>query len=104
MLAGCLPLLALATYIDYSYSMGTSGASHELYAGANKTATEALSSMRVIHSYNLQVRYTIMLLMMLLVYSVVFNATSSNACHSLVNLQAGRMVVSSYFLSLLLLC
>lgn len=34
--------------------MGANAASHELYAGANKTATEALSSMRVIHSYNLQ--------------------------------------------------
>lgn len=51
---GALPLVVIAASIQLKFTAGMNNKSDVLYSQANQTATEALSSMRTIHAYNLQ--------------------------------------------------
>lgn len=50
---GILPFVVLGAYFDMQFVMGNTDTSEELYGTANQTASEAFSSIRVIHAYNM---------------------------------------------------
>lgn len=52
---GLLPVVALAGFYQMKFSISAQGEVDGLYAGSNQAVTEGLSSIRVIHAYNLQV-------------------------------------------------
>jgi ABC-type multidrug transport system fused ATPase/permease subunit len=51
-----LPVVALAGFYQMKFAFSAQGEVDGLYAGSNHAITEGLSSIRVIHAYNLQVR------------------------------------------------
>lgn len=52
--AGTFPFLMVAAYLQIQWATGASNASDDLYAGANQYISEAFTSIRVIHAFNLQ--------------------------------------------------
>jgi ATP-binding cassette subfamily B (MDR/TAP) protein 1 len=55
LVTGLLPLVALAGFYQMKFSISSQTEVDGLYAGSNQAVTEGLSSVRVIHAYNLQV-------------------------------------------------
>ncbi|KAG2428639.1 hypothetical protein HXX76_011345 [Chlamydomonas incerta] len=54
LITGVFPFLMLSMVIHLKFHTGFSSDADKLYAGANQMVTEAFSSIRVIHAYNLQ--------------------------------------------------
>ncbi|GLC41172.1 hypothetical protein PLESTM_001163200 [Pleodorina starrii] len=54
LITGIFPFLTLSMLIHLKFHTGFSSDADKLYAGANQMVTEAFSSIRVIHAYNLQ--------------------------------------------------
>lgn len=50
-----LPVVAIAGIYQMKFTMGAQAEVDKLYAGSNQAVTEGLSSIRVLHAYNLQV-------------------------------------------------
>ena len=51
---GVFPLIIVSMVIHLKFHTGFTSDADKLYAGANQMVTEAFSSIRVIHAYNLQ--------------------------------------------------
>ncbi|GLI63941.1 hypothetical protein VaNZ11_007082 [Volvox africanus] len=54
LITGVFPFITLSMLIHLKFHTGFSSDADKLYAGANQMVTEAFSSIRVIHAYNLQ--------------------------------------------------
>ncbi|GIL45935.1 hypothetical protein Vafri_3054 [Volvox africanus] len=54
LITGVFPFITLSMFIHLKFHTGFSSDADKLYAGANQMVTEAFSSIRVIHAYNLQ--------------------------------------------------
>eukprot|EP00198_Chlamydomonas_reinhardtii_P007903 XP_001697240.1 MDR-like ABC transporter [Chlamydomonas reinhardtii] len=54
LITGVFPFLMLSMVIHLKFHTGFTSDADKLYAGANQMVTEAFSSIRVIHAYNLQ--------------------------------------------------
>lgn len=52
--AGILPLLVFAQVVQTKYMMGTSGAGDKLHGEANQSASESMTAIRAVSSYNMQ--------------------------------------------------
>lgn len=53
-MTGVFPFIFASMVIHLKFHTGFSSDADKLYAGANQMVTEAFSSIRVIHAYNLQ--------------------------------------------------
>ncbi len=51
---GVLPLLVIAQSVEVKYQMGATSSTDELTANANQAASESISAVRMVQSYNLQ--------------------------------------------------
>lgn len=52
--AGCIPVMMAAVITRMRFMTGAANKSDKLYQRANQLMTEAFSSIRVVHAYNLQ--------------------------------------------------
>uniref|UniRef100_A0A7S0R4U3 ATP-binding cassette transporter n=1 Tax=Chlamydomonas leiostraca TaxID=1034604 RepID=A0A7S0R4U3_9CHLO len=54
LITGCMPILITGAIAQMNWAMGNANKSDKLYQAANQLMSEAFSSIRVVHAYNLQ--------------------------------------------------